>query len=370
MEPMPAADQGGLRASAWARARRVRFEAIFAAQSGVAAGLAWFIAHDILDHPRPYFAPASAVIVLSAGVGLRWRRAIDLTAGVCIGIAIGDSLILLIGVGPVQIAAVVTLAIIAMAFLGGGSVAIGQAAATSALIATLAPPSTGIFFERLFDAVIGGVAALLVMSLLLPFNPLTRVQREISRAFTQLAQALTQASHALEATEPQLADEALADLRAHDRDRETLRDAVEIGRETATVAPLRWGSRAMVQRYGNATVHIDRATRNVRMIEWRVSNLLRHREPVPRALSGSLNVLAAGVDSLRKELADGRNPTKARALILDAVRAAGTAYADGLGRSGSVVVAQIEGAAADLLRASGVEDGKANAQVHSACQVG
>jgi hypothetical protein len=79
-----------------------------------------------------------------------------------------------------------------------------------------------------------------------------------------------------------------------------------------------------------------------------------------------LSGLADGVNALRKELEDGRNPTKARTLILDAVRTAGTAYADGLGRSGSVVVAQIEGAAADLLRASGVEDGEANAQVHSA----
>jgi hypothetical protein len=47
------------------RARRVRAHAVLAAQSGAAAGLAWFVAHGLLGHPAPFFAPVSAVVVLA-----------------------------------------------------------------------------------------------------------------------------------------------------------------------------------------------------------------------------------------------------------------------------------------------------------------
>src|SRR5262245_28836885 len=105
-------------------ARRIRFEAIFAIQSGIAAGLAWFLAFDVFGHARPFFAPVAAVIVLGAGVGVRWVRALELAVGVCAGVVLGDVVVLVIGVGPVQIAVVVTLAIIAIAMFGGGGVAV------------------------------------------------------------------------------------------------------------------------------------------------------------------------------------------------------------------------------------------------------
>jgi uncharacterized membrane protein YgaE (UPF0421/DUF939 family) len=335
-------------------------------QSGVAAGLAWLFATKVFHDARPYFAPIAAVIVLGAAGGQRLRRALELAGGVALGVAVGDSLILLIGVGPLQIATVVTLAIIAIDLLGGGSVAAGQAAAAAVLVATLAPPTTGIYFTRLLDALIGAVTALVVMSLLLPFNPLTRVKRAAGRCLSLLAEALTVASRSIGKAEPGLADGALATLRARDRDREELRDALTIGQETATVAPLRWPSRAALARYADAAVYIDRATRSVRVIESRLSTLLRDGERAPNDLAVSLKVLARGVTSLNKELADGRDAAGSRSFTLEAVRAAASAYSAGLGLSGSVVVAQLDSAAVDLLCASGLRHRNASALVGQA----
>jgi uncharacterized membrane protein YgaE (UPF0421/DUF939 family) len=40
----------------------------------VAAGLAWYIAHTLLGHPQPFFAPTAAALSLSATRVLRDRR--------------------------------------------------------------------------------------------------------------------------------------------------------------------------------------------------------------------------------------------------------------------------------------------------------
>jgi uncharacterized membrane protein YgaE (UPF0421/DUF939 family) len=354
---------GNLTAAIASSKQRVRSEAIFAVQSGIAAGLAWFLAADVLHHGRPFFAPIASVIVLSAGVGLRFLRAFELAGGVALGILVGNAVILAIGVGPIQIAVVVTLAIMAIAAFGGGGVAVGQAAASAVLATTLAPPTNGITWDRLFDALIGGSTALVVL-VLLPFNPLTRVKRAAEQALSLLTDSLNSAARSIGHGDPALADAALTTLREHESDPEALRDAVTIGRETATVAPLRWGSRAALSQYANAAVYIDRATRSARVIESRVAALLRDGEAAPVTLAESLTVLADGVKALRKDLANGRDPAKARGLTLDAVRAA--ASAGGLGMSGLVVVSQVDSAAANLLCAAGMNKDDAQRSIRRA----
>ena len=79
---------------------RVRGGLALALQAGVAAGLAWYVAHDLIGRPAPFFAPIAAVITLASSVGQRLRRTTELVIGVAIGIGVGDSLILLIGSGP------------------------------------------------------------------------------------------------------------------------------------------------------------------------------------------------------------------------------------------------------------------------------
>src|SRR6266545_4547917 len=124
------------------RVRRVRAAALFAAQAGVAAGLSWVVAFDLLHHTRPFFAPIAAVIALNVSVGQRLRRVVELVVGAAIGLRVGDALLVAV-------------------FLGGGPIVIGQAAASAVLVATLAPPSDGIYYTRVLDALIGGVVGIL-----------------------------------------------------------------------------------------------------------------------------------------------------------------------------------------------------------------
>ena len=92
--------------------RRVRGGPRSPCRPGSPPGSRWFIAHDVIGRPPPFFAPIAAVITLASGVGQRLRRTTELVLGVALGIGIGDALIQLIGSGPWQIGLIVVLAVI------------------------------------------------------------------------------------------------------------------------------------------------------------------------------------------------------------------------------------------------------------------
>ncbi len=345
---------GGWPARVGARLYQVRLAAVMATQSGVAAGLSWFVAADLLGHVRPFFAPISSLIVLGGAAGRRLRRAVEMVIGVALGIAVGDALVAVIGVGPVQIAVVVVLAIVAAVLLGVGGVAVGQAAASAVLVVTLAPPSGGIYVTRFVDALIGGAIGIAVMALLLPFNPLTRVRRSADAALTTLADALDAVATAFEQEEAAPAEHALELMRAGEQSYSDLRDSLAMSQETATLAPLRWHVRPALSRYQDSAVHIDRATRNARVLARRAATTIRDEEPVPPGLPAGLRELARAVRALRSALANGAEPVRARHLVTGAVVTTSRAYEAGTGFSGAVVVAQLRSAAVDLMVATGL----------------
>src|SRR3954468_9262334 len=185
---------------------RVRGGLALALQAGLAAGLAWFIAHDVIGRPTPFFAPIAAVITLASSVGQRARRTVELVIGVAIGIGIGDALILLVGTGPWQIGVVVLLAVLVATAVGGGTPLVMQAASSAVLVATLTS-ATGLPWTRFFDALVGGCVGLAVMTILLPLNPLTVVRRAADPALAALADGLYRVAAGLAGHDP---DEVLA----------------------------------------------------------------------------------------------------------------------------------------------------------------
>jgi hypothetical protein len=84
-------------------------------QTAAAAGIAWWIATDVLHHTTPIFAPIAATIALGLNAGVRTRRAIEMVLGVSLGVVIGDALIDVIGTGPLQMGLTVLLAMSAAA---------------------------------------------------------------------------------------------------------------------------------------------------------------------------------------------------------------------------------------------------------------
>ncbi|GAA5177683.1 aromatic acid exporter family protein [Rugosimonospora acidiphila] len=348
------------------RWRRLRGSLLFAAQAGVAASLAWLAAHYLVRHPHPYFAPIAAVIVLNVSVGQRLRRAVELLAGVALGILLGDLLIYFTGTGPWQIGVSVAFVILACVFLGGSPTVIGQAASSAVLVSTLAPPQSGIYYSRFIDAVVGGVVGVLVLALLLQINPLTVMKRAAAPAFDCLAEGLRDCARALASGSLEQAQAALNALSDADSSITRFQDALADARETATLAPVRWRARVPLTEYVDAAPHIDHALRNARVLARRTVTMIEDGEEASPNLIASLQSAAEAVAVFVRELAAGREPDRTRELTLAAVALAGEAYRRGLDFSAGVVAAQVRTIGTDLMLATGVSDRATARLIHRA----
>jgi uncharacterized membrane protein YgaE (UPF0421/DUF939 family) len=345
--------------------KRVRGGFALALQAGVAAALAWFLAHHVIGRPMPFFAPIAAVITLASSVGQRLRRTTELVIGVAIGIGVGDALILVIGSGPWQIGLIVVLAILVATGVGGGTPLVVQSASSAVLVATLTS-ATGLPWTRFFDALVGGAVGLLVMTILLPLNPLTVVRRAVDPALTALADGLHQVATGLGDGDRELVQDALAKLRAAENTFGGASAAVSAARENVAFAPARWRARGALGQYVDGADQITYALRNVRALTRRVDTALGDSEPIPPMLPAAIHLLGDAVELLKAEWAKGAEPIATRERALRAVTEAWRAYGEGVGFSGGVVVAQIRTTVADLLRATGVDHAEAPRMVRRA----
>src|SRR4051794_2976511 len=161
-------------------------------QTAVAATAAWWAAVLLLPDGRPAFASIAAVICLGASHGQRGSKAIQLVAGVVLGIVVASALVAVIGSGVLQIGVLVALAMLTATLLGGGELLTGEAAVSAILIVSLDPGTTHHAFtaNRILEAVIGGAIALGVSSLLFPTDPRMVVDRAAQAVFGGLGGAL------------------------------------------------------------------------------------------------------------------------------------------------------------------------------------
>ena len=342
------------RASLRARGARLIANALPIAQTSLGAALAWVVAHDVIGHQRPFFAPIAATISLGVTLGARGRRTVEMVVGVSVGVLVGDLLTAAIGHGTWQIALFVALAMAAALVLGGGPLLAGQAASSAVLVASLAPPTNGVDLSRSLDALIGGTIGLGI-HYLLPVDVVGRARRATAPLIAELAGALEDVADALEARDLDRAEAALERARHADALAARLHDAVSVGVETARLAPPRRGARGQLALYAGAAHHLELAVRNVRVLARGAVRALVLEDNVPPDVPLAVRELAAAVRALGRELETGDGAEEVRDA---AVRAAGhaTQVLEGTSNlSVSVLVGQVRSTAVDLLRALGLE---------------
>jgi uncharacterized membrane protein YgaE (UPF0421/DUF939 family) len=351
------------RVSMRTRLERLRVSWRSILQAGVAAGVAWMIATEVFGHSRPFFAPVSAIIVLGLTISQRGRRAVEVAIGVALGIAVGDLLVLVIGVGAAQLALVVILATAIAIFLGSGQLLATQASVSAALVATLQPPTDGVTFTRFLDALTGGAVALAVNALLLPADPVAMIRRAAHPVLEELAATLEDVAVAIGERDRSLAEAALARAREIDELTERFAEAVSVARETTVYAPLRRRSRGRVDDYAEAAGRVDLAVRNVRVLARGTIRAIRLDENVPPAVADAVRELAAAVRAFSGSLDD---PARAADVRDHALRAAATAtqVLENTGNlSVSVIVGQVRSTATDLLQGTGMSHDDAAEEV-------
>ncbi len=342
-----------------AGSRRLQLSALPIAQCAVAAGLAWFVASDVIGHARPFFAPIAAVISLGVSLGSRLRRVAELVVGVSLGVLVGDLLISVIGSGTWQIMLVVALAMAAAVFTDGATLLVAQAGASAVLVATLLPPGDTGGFDRCIDALIGGMAGLLVAAVL-PADPVGPVRREARALLDELAAVLVRTADALRERDAEAASAALGRARASQPLIDELRGALRGGHEVTRVSPLLRRRRRELAKFAELAERADYAMRNARVLVRRAYTALCDDEPAVPELADVLNELAIAVRTLTAQLGRDGDRELARDPVIDVVRhvraLAGTFSP---GPSEVVIVAQARSIALDLLQATGLSRSEA-----------
>ena len=351
------------------RVALLRLAAIPILQAGAAAGIAWFAAHDLVGHARPFFAPIAAVIALGTTPGRRLRGTVEMVLGVALGILVGDFLIEQAGTGALQLGLVVMLAMVTAVVVGGSAVLVAQSATSGILIAALGSTSSGLRNPRMVDALVGGAIGLAVLAAV-PRNPLRMVERATTPVLAELAAALDEAARALAQVDGAAARAALARVRALDDALRTLHEAVGYAAETSRLAPAWWRTRDRMAAYAAAAVQIDHAVRNGRVLIRGVIRAVDLKPAVPPEIAEAIAALAHGVRVTAAELAAERPADTAYEAVLAAVAIAASALESDSGLSVSVLVGQVRSLAADLLRALGVGDEEAMRHVRRAAGVG
>ena len=359
-----AADRSRL--SLGARLGRLRASWRMLVQASLATVVAWTVAHEVIGHAQPFFAPIAAIVTIGATLGRRSRQAVELAAGVTVGIAVADLLVLLLGSGTWQLLLIVMLSMAAAILLGSGTLIVTQAAASAVLVVTLQPPDIhGITFARSLDAAIGGATALLVSLLVVPVNVVRLIRDAAEPVLTELAETLEDLAGALEARSEDRAEAALLRARAIDDDLSRFREAIDVGQEGGMTISRR-AARDQVAVYAIAVAHIDFAVRNTRVLARGAMRAIAMGDATPPGVSVALRDLAETVRALTSLLGD---PGGSVDVVEPAVRAAARAtivLEETSNLSVSVIVGQIRSTATDLLRSTGMGMAEAHRLVRAA----
>ena len=273
-----------------------------------------------------------------------------------LGILIADLLVHAIGRGTVQLMIVVALAMSAAVLVGGSGLLVRQAAGSAVLVATVV--TTGNPFVRSVDALVGCAVALVINLLVFPANPLTIVRREGAPLLAELAGVLDDVARALRERDLDAAEAAMARGRGLEPLIERFREAVDVGDETARLAPPRRGSRADVDRYAEAAQRIGTGVRNTRVLARAARRAIETGDNVPPGAIEAIECLADVARALGPGLPEGAGEERARADALRAAALATDALEQTSNLSASVIVSQVRSTAVDLLRGNGYGAGR------------
>ena len=244
MSPSPAVRILGL-----AAVRRLRGAVWPITQTSVAAGLAWYLTHDLLGHRQPFFAPIAAVVCLSATNLLRGQRAVQMIIGVTLGIALGAGVQVLVGTGRIAIAVAVFIALCVAVLIGRGFIAQGlmfvnQTAVSAVLVLVFA--RSGMVSERLFDSVVGAGLAIVFGLLLFPANPMTVLRQARAGMLDAVHDTLVKIADVIGGGSSVGPDWPLPVVGRLHEQLGALAQARATARQAVRVAPRRWSARDRV----------------------------------------------------------------------------------------------------------------------------
>lgn len=344
------------------RLGRLRARAWLIVQIAVGAALSWLVAHHLLGHRLPFFAPITAMVCLGLTYGDRIRRIIELTIGVAIGIVVGDVFVSVFGTGWWQILAVALIAMSLAVLAGAGQLLMMQAGIQGVVITILVAPA-GEALSRWLDAVVGGGVALLI-AMVAPMRSTTQRPRErVLTLVGHLAEVLTETAQALRSRDVDRASRALDTARDLSVELEALRDTTAEAAAAARLAPLLARQhRRDVEEIQGLLGPLDLAIRNVRVLVRRAEAALGTGEFVPGTYTDMVADLAEATGTIFDHLEAQQPLASAQEELIHLARRSTWSHPRAA-LSAEVMRAQVRSTVVDLLVLSGMPLAQARRRV-------
>lgn len=270
-------------------------------QCAAAAGVAFFIAHDLFGHPAAFFAPVAAVVSLGTSYGQRLRRVVEVAVGVSVGVALADALVAGIGRGAWQIAVIVALGMSVAVLMDTGTLIVNQVAVQSIFVAAVVPVH-GAVWSRWIDALVGGAVAL-VAAMLVPAEAFRQPAVKAGAVLDRIALLLRAAAGIVVGEPGDHGFKVLAQARATDALVVSLRAAAADGLAVVGMSPFRLRQREHVRHVAAIVDPLDRSLRSTRVLV-RMTAVAAHRgRVIPEAYAGVIAEIAASAETIGGGLA-------------------------------------------------------------------
>lgn len=341
--------------------RRVRDSSLAIVQIVVAASGAYAFAHYVLGHPSPLIAATVTVSSLGLVRDARPRRVLETVLGMLVGILVSEVLLIAVGTGWWQIGLALGLTLAVSRFLSPQA-SFAIAAAIQSLIVMIIPATGGAPFLRLFDGIIGGVAALLVTSLI-PRSPHATELRAARAVFRDLAAATTTMGNALRRGDRSRAERGLEKARGLHPRVDEWRVSLESGRAIVSISPFLRRHQGELERHERVLGAMDFATRNLRVVARRVVYLCDDGQSRPVA-ADILGELSRAADLIGQALDDiSLEPIAQQVLLAVAAHLDPREVVPEASMGDQNLIAAMRPLAVDLLVATGMSTEDARAAV-------
>lgn len=358
-----------VRGAGSAAVRRVRSHGFSLLLAATAAGIAFFLASLIVGPQNAVFAPVAAVVATGLSAGQRIRRATEISVGVVLGIMAADLLSQTLGVGPLQLAAAILLAMAAAVAVRPSGLMANQAAVAAVVVVALVPYLDAGPWVRAVDALIGGVVAV-VLNALIPSDPYRSARAVTKQVLAEYVRVLGRLRTSIQKGSLPEAESALGDMEALDNAGTEISEALAATRERVILsrtARNQWQeSLQTIEAVSGRLVILVATGRGLCRAG---ANLVRHtdgtvesgNEDVRQGFASALEELIEALENLQGWLDDTGELAPVRELALQAARTA--AEQRPRTQASAMLVGQIRSATVDILRITGLEQAAAVAEL-------
>ena len=252
--------------SVQSRLKRVRKRLLPITQTGLAAGVAYWLAKDVIGHVQPFFAPIAVVIIIGMNGGDRINKAWDIALGCTLGVLVGDLVFARLGSGAWQITLIVSGSLLIASFFSKSQLLNNQVAIGSILIATIMPPGAAVTgLDRTVDAFVGCAVAMVTLALI-PQAPLASARAEIATIMGLMSSVLDDVALGLSTSKPDHIREALDLIRGTQSRIDDMSAAIQSGQESSRISPFLWSQRRSVNSLSLVIPSVDNAVRTTRVL--------------------------------------------------------------------------------------------------------